>query len=230
MLAAAAVATVALARTPDVDFLGFWIEMFATTATLACAGALFGLAFPGKRVLKSEIGELRLRYWNGRLGELFARVAGVGLRRSGGQQQGSVHRPTEIAIGLAADALYETLPRTAKRELREVPTIIRRLEGEAGAMRAEIARLDRSIGELGTARERACRRLGIAVAALESIRLDLLRLQAGTASVETITGVLDGARRMSREVEILVESQEGAARAAPPPLTASSPPEGAASR
>ncbi|HKG92094.1 MAG TPA: serine/threonine-protein kinase [Gemmatimonadaceae bacterium] len=263
MLAAAAVATVALARTPDVDFLGFWIEMFATTATLACAGALFGLAFPGKRVLKSEIGELRLRYWNGRLGELFARVAGVGLRRSGGQQQGSVHRPTEIAIGLAADALYETLPRTAKRELREVPTIIRRLEGEAGAMRAEIARLDRSIGELGepsaaliarheslpsdavaqidarrgaavaelrTARERACRRLGIAVAALESIRLDLLRLQAGTASVETITGILDGARRMSREVEILVESQEGAARAAPPPLTASSPPEGAASR
>jgi len=58
--------------------------------------------------------------------------------------------------------------------------------------------------DLRAARDAAGRRLATAVAALENIRLDLLRLQAGTGDVHSITGALDAARRLGTEIDVAV--------------------------
>jgi len=50
-------------------------------------------------------------------------------------------------------------------------------------------------------------RLGEIVAALETIRLDLLRLRAGVGSVETITADLVAAREVGEQVDRLVQGQ-----------------------
>lgn len=49
--------------------------------------------------------------------------------------------------------------------------------------------------------------MGQAVAALETIRLDLLRLHGGVGSVETITPDLAVAREVGEEVERLLEGK-----------------------
>ncbi|HEX6537453.1 MAG TPA: serine/threonine-protein kinase [Gemmatimonadaceae bacterium] len=84
--------------------------------------------------------------------------------------------------------------------------------GDAGEL-AERRR--RAADDLRAARDAAGRRLAAAVAALENIRLDLLRLQAGAGSIESITAVLESVRRIGDEVDAAVASRldTGAARA-----------------
>ncbi len=45
------------------------------------------------------------------------------------------------------------------------------------------------------------------MAALETIRLDLLRMQAGTGTVQSITTDLTAARELSDDIERLLEEQ-----------------------
>jgi hypothetical protein len=72
--------------------------------------------------------------------------------------------------------------------------------------------------DLAAARDAAKQRLADAVTALETIRLDLLRLTAGAGSVEGLTADLAEARAVSEEVGRLlaardeVEAQLGRAR------------------
>ncbi|MDA0330056.1 MAG: hypothetical protein O2958_13750 [Gemmatimonadetes bacterium] len=61
-------------------------------------------------------------------------------------------------------------------------------------------------GDVGVARDAAERRLAEVVAALESIRLQLLRLHAGVGSVAGVTADLSSARELSRDVEHLLEA------------------------
>jgi cell division septum initiation protein DivIVA len=140
-----------------------------------------------------------------------------------------VHRPTELAIGLAADALYDALPAPTRLELRELPPIVRRLEREAETLRERVDHLDarlqeldgsgassladrrREVGDaLRRAREEAAQRRDTTVTALESIRLELLRLQAGTPAGESITNVLETARRLGQDVDRLVVARDDA--------------------
>jgi eukaryotic-like serine/threonine-protein kinase len=68
-----------------------------------------------------------------------------------------------------------------------------------------VARQRESVAaELAAMRDAAGRRLAITVAALENIRLDLLRLQAGAGSVESLTTALEAARRVGDEVDATV--------------------------
>jgi hypothetical protein len=61
--------------------------------------------------------------------------------------------------------------------------------------------------ELRDARNLASERLAATVAALESIRLDLLRLQIGSAGIESVTASLTAAQRVGEQIELAVESQ-----------------------
>ncbi len=49
-------------------------------------------------------------------------------------------------------------------------------------------------------------RLADAVAALETIRLNLLRLHAGTGSVQSVTTDLGLAKAVAREMDLLLEA------------------------
>jgi predicted Ser/Thr protein kinase len=184
-------------------------------------------------------GQLRSWFWRSRLGRAVFRVAGLGLERlpSGGSP---TYRPTEFAIGTAADRLFEQLPRPLRRQLADLPDVVRKLETDAQSMRARLEELDGLLAELRSdravsraldaalrpeggrnvivekhelsddlraARDATQQRLADAVAALESIRLSLLRMQAGSGDVEGVTADLAAARDVAEEIDHLLEAQ-----------------------
>src|SRR5712691_9378854 len=108
---------------------------------------------------------------------------------------------------MAAEQLYESLPKETRRQLRDLPDLVHRLEQDAQKMRARleelqdalsgptpgsadasiVARHDRIVADLTAERDLVQQRLKDAVAALETIRLNLLRLHAGTGTVQSLT-------------------------------------------
>ena len=66
-------------------------------------------------------------------------------------------------------------------------------------------RRDRVVLDLEAERDLVQRRLKEAVAALETIRLNLLRLHAGTGDVTSLTTDLTLAREAAKEVDLLLE-------------------------
>ena len=136
------------------------------------------------------------------------------------------HRPTELALGMAAEQLYETLPKETRQQLCELPDVVHRLEGDAQRMRARLeelqealsdvgqrgapdpaigARHDRIVADLSAERDLVQQRLKDAVAALETIRLNLLRLHAGTGSVQSLTTDLGLAREVAQSISRQIE-------------------------
>jgi len=137
------------------------------------------------------------------------------------------HRPTELSIGMAAEQLYETLPKETQRQLRDLPDVVHKLEDDAQRTRKRLeelqdvlggakassadeqiaARHDRILADLTAEREQLQQRLADAVAALETIRLNLLRLHAGTGSIQGLTTDLGLARQVAEAVDLLLEGQ-----------------------
>ena len=176
--------------------------------------------------------ELWLRIWRGPIGRLaFGRVRLPAGRPA--LQSGSTFRPTELVLSLAAERLFEELPKETREELRELPDVLRGLEHDAGRMRSRLeelndalqgaeergrlsgqiagdikARRDRVVTDLEAERELVQRRLKDAVAALETIRLNLLKLHAGAGTVQSLTTDLSLAREAAREVELLLEGHQ----------------------
>jgi len=169
------------------------------------------------------MGERWLRFWKGKLGNAFFRMGGVGLKRVAAAA--GVHRPTEIVLGLAADRLYEELPKETRKMLKGLPETVKSLEEDAQSLRRQVGEMDVVLAEIGdddpslpSAAERAKVRANVeatrneaqeklkgAVAALETIRLGLLRMHAGSGTVESLTMELEAARDLSEDMEGLLE-------------------------
>jgi len=151
------------------------------------------------------------RLWAGRLGRWMVRLAGGGEARA----LPAANEPTEVALGRAAEALFAGLPPGSQRELAEVPGLLRRLEGDVQALRRQEAGLTRALAEaagrkdvvkdLEAARQACGARLAGALAALENLRIDLLRVSAGQAAGPGLTEHLEAARRIGREVDARME-------------------------
>ena len=185
-----------------------------TVGTLTIANAL-GVRLLGRRIRPRLVGSLRSLIWNSRFGEWAAKLLSPRHRTP---IAGAEHRPTEMALGLAAEELFAALPKTYRDELHDLPAVVRRLEAHAAAARARIDELDAlaSIGASGrsnqpasiaSARDRARRELAESVAALEAIRLDLLRLHGGSRDLHATTTVLDAARELGAQLDRLTEAQ-----------------------
>jgi eukaryotic-like serine/threonine-protein kinase len=175
---------------------------------------------------RDVIGERRLRYFGGRLGRWIFKLAGLGLGPRAGVAAGS-HRPTELAIAFAAEDLYDELPKEVRSAIAGVPETIQRLEQHARAIRSRIEALEQSLldagrhappgsqaqrdallADLTASRDAARTRLSETVAALESIRLDLLRLRAGAGNLGRVTADLQLANEVSASVDRLLAGQE----------------------
>ena len=197
--------------------------------TLIGAGLVGGLSHQIRTALP---GERWFKFWKSRVGRWLFKLAGV---RLGSVQSGGVpYRPTEMAIGMAADQLYEGLQKDVQNSFKELPAVVRALERDAERMRARVNELngvlnrienDEALGRSGTAaaapgvsdkreslgaevraaRDAAEQRLSEAVAALETIRLELLRLHAGAGSVASMTADLTSARELSEDIGRLFE-------------------------
>jgi len=188
----------------------------------AFAGSAFGMMYPGRKLGDRDwLSELRWKFWHGRAGRLLAKLAGFG--GTARTIATSAHRPTEIAIGLAAEDLYGSLPRELQQRYRDLPKVVRRLEDEAQSVRTRLSQLstsvaaesapgqhasegrERVLADLQRAREREQARLGTVLAALEAIRLDLLRMSAGVGDPESLTRAISAAVRVGDEVNTIAQ-------------------------
>ncbi|MBI2072196.1 MAG: hypothetical protein HYT81_04005 [Gemmatimonadetes bacterium] len=150
------------------------------------------------------------------------------------------HRPTELAIAMAAEQLFAELPKATRRQLGGLPAVVHRLEADAQRMRTQLEELQevvvdvpaRSGGSpsdhvaraLREERDTVQQQLADAVAALENIRLGLLRLRSGVGTVQSLTTDLVAARAVGEAVDLLLEGQREVeaelARPALPPIPA----------
>jgi serine/threonine-protein kinase len=155
---------------------------------------------------------IRERLWNSDAGEWLARRLGAPERsRAVG---GGVFRPTEAALGLAAGELFAALPQPYRERLVELPATVAALEARAAEARARVDALAALAasgpGEaemLDRRRSAASSQLATSVAALEGIRLDLLRLHADADDLAPLTTLIDAARLLGEDVNRIVDAQ-----------------------
>lgn len=184
------------------------------------AGAGFGGVGLVRRAQLSKGSErlsLRLRFWRSAFGERVFRLASLGLKRTA--MQTALPQHTEVALGRALETLFASLPRATRKELKDVPGTVKRLEADAQKLRDTISALDDAAAAahradrpgdaaaLEAQREAAAGRLATTVTALETIRLGLLRLQIGAAPVATVTAAIAAATDLGRELDLAAEAR-----------------------
>jgi serine/threonine-protein kinase len=198
---AASVGGVLLGEADDgflIGLLGITLSVVAPTLALR---ALWR-GWPGGRGLWE-------RMLAGGLGRATFRLAGLGLRsadRAPVATAGRPGEPTVVALGRAAEELFAALPAAQRGRFADVPALVGRLQADA-------ARLRPGAEDPGVAE-----RLRVTAAALEAIRLDLLRLHAGSGSLDELTRDVEAARDLGRRVDAALEVRARAnARERTPP-------------
>jgi len=174
----------------------------------------------------------RLKFWRGKIATWLFRVAQLGLDVRA-PSSALTHRPTELAIGAAVEHLFGALPRESRRALAELPGVVRQLEKDAQEMRSRVedfdrllsqtddiapevtpendsieARRKRAVERIRAVRGQAQQRLQDAVAALETLRVDLLQMNAGQASVRSVTTNLGNAKELADDIGRLLAGHE----------------------
>lgn len=210
----------------------------------AIIGGNVGVGFSFLAALRGKwrrdlVGDVSVGLVRSTLGRVSFALGGLAMNRKA--LGDGAHRPTEMAISIAADRLFDELPREYRRELRGLPATIERLEADARKMRRQVEELDRTIAEVGSrggvgeeergalradlcrTRDEAKGRLTDAVSALEKVRLGLLRLHAGDSTVESLTMELGSAADISRAIEGLLKGQRDVARLLRPPELRTNP-------
>jgi serine/threonine-protein kinase len=194
------------------------VRMLFFSASAVVIGAV---ALGGEYVrlhLAHKIAARAIGFWKSKWGARVAKLASLGLKKA---ERPALGMPllTEVALGRATDHLFEALPKESRRELAALPETVRRLEADAGRLRDSMVKLDDQLAvferggdslagderarvaeELRSTRAIAAERLATTVAALEGIRLDLLRLQMGAAGIESVTASLDAARTIGDRI------------------------------
>jgi serine/threonine-protein kinase len=205
--------------------------LFMVTLGVSWAGALmFGLTNLGLAQRTQDV-ETRFwsRLWLGPMGRSAFRLASriVGNRASSAAM---THRATELSLGMAAEQLFDSLPKEARRTLAAVPELLTRLQSDAQALRRHHDELQDAIGagasdaQMIALRDSVHAKLGEAVGALETIRLDLLRLHAGSTTVQSVTTHLGIAKDVSAEIGRLIAANRDVDRLLHFPRLAASTP------
>jgi serine/threonine-protein kinase len=180
---------------------------FSAVLLFTASNAL-GVRLISPRIKSKLIGFARSAIWNSRVGEWAAKLL-TPKQRTGAAQLD--YRPTEMALGLAVGDLYAALPKAYREHLSDLPNVVERLEAHAAAARARVEELSAlvSLGgstpanNLVVARDAAKTELAESVAALEAVRLDLLRLHGGAVDLRPLTTVLEAARELGEELDRL---------------------------
>jgi serine/threonine-protein kinase len=148
------------------------------------------------------------RLWQGPMGRaafgLASRFTSASARTTA-----MTHRATELSIGLAAEQLFETLPKDVRKELAGVPQLVSRLQADVQSLRRQQEELQ-ELAALSPIQDFSSRRASVnsklteAVGALETLRLDLLRLHAGSTTVKSVTTHMGIAEDVSREINRMI--------------------------
>ena len=132
-----------------------------------------------------KLDALWYRIWAGRAGRTFFRLARIRLKTTARAALPSVER-TELVLGRSTLAAYQALPEAERHQAHDLPAVVERLENGAEALRAR--------GDTGES-------LTEAVAALEHLRLALVKRQSGVGSPSDLTDVLERARAIGDHVD-----------------------------
>jgi hypothetical protein len=195
-----------------VGFLWLLVPTLTTMLLGAVSNAL-DVQFIPDRIRRWWQTGVRERLWKSRVGEWLARRLGAPERS---QLAGSsAFRATEAALGIAASELFAALPKAYQEDLSELPAVVTNLEARAAEARAEIDLVANLVPSgltdaavLASRKTKAQQQLAESVAALEGIRLDLLRLHAGAGDLAPLTTLLDAARQIGEDLGRLSEAQE----------------------
>jgi serine/threonine-protein kinase len=198
---------------------GFARGAFAATMLSLGVGVLTGTTYLALVQSRRDIDtEFWSRLWMGKFGR-FAFSLARRLRGSRPVAQAMTHRATELSLSLAAEQLFERLPKATRQALGDLPTLLERLQRSAQMLRTRHEELSSAIEAMarrsdaedveGLREERDAvhDRLTAAVSALETIRLNLLRLHAGSAVMEGLTTHIGLAEEVSDEIERMVAAR-----------------------
>jgi serine/threonine-protein kinase len=169
-----------------------WVATLDMPIALLGAAGLVMIPVITARKLWNDLRRGRPPVWarllHGPLGEVIFRIARLGVKPRG-EPAPAPGEPTALALGRAADGLFRALPADQQHRLAELPALIERLEADAGRLKARA-------GPSGTDSRHAT-----AVAALETLRLDLLRLHAGVGTLDDLTRNLETVKRVGEEID-----------------------------
>ena len=189
----------------------FLLPFFGTLVLGATCNVLEVPLIP-ECVQQADQAGLRDWLWRSKLGGWLARRLGAPERS--GLTGASAFRATEAALGVAASELFAALPKAYREQLADLPAIVVALEARAAEARAEVDVLAALVPSgsvdadvLAARRDAAAARLSESVAALEAVRLDLLRLHAGAGDLAPLTTLIDAARLMGEDMSRLAEAQ-----------------------
>ncbi len=185
-----------------------WVFVIGRVALFAGVGSVgmltaLGLPIVPPSLQRRLVGRVRSWLWNGRVGEWLARrltpkTEGVPV---------AAFRPTEMALNLAIEDLFASLPDPYRETLGELPAVARRLTARVTELRETGDRLS-TLGAGTPAATANATRLTETVTALERLRLGLLRLHSdGMADLRPLTTAIAVARSLDRDVTGLVDAQ-----------------------
>ncbi len=208
-----------------------WSTVMLVAPVLALVALLSATGYGVYRLLSRVRDDVDTRFWaalwDGRVGRALFAFARR-FRRGAPVVSAMTHRATELSLGVAAEQLFDALPRATRKQLGDLPVLLRQLQRSAQALRARHDALNDALqqGETGgtgaadparetvrAERDAVLARLRDAVGALETIRLNLLRLHAGQTTVESITTHLGVANALSADVQRLIAAREDVASA-----------------
>lgn len=156
--------------------------------------------------------------WTGRFGSLSFSVARK-LRGAKRVAPAMTHRATEMSLGLAAEQLFESLPKASRESLGDVPQLLQRLQHDANLLRTRYNALQDVLNQAGAnsefdeyaivreERDVVQTRLRETVGAMETTRLGLLRLHAGSMTLEGLTTHVGLAVDMTSHLERMLAAQ-----------------------
>ena len=167
-------------------------------------GVGVGFVSPGFRIsAQGKARRLLDRFWGTSVAQRFAAFAGRGQRTLAANAS-TLHRPTEMVLGLAVDDLWRAIPESLRGDLGDVPALAHTLERGATELRGLITSLQESEASDGVSdADRAAiaeTRHGLesrhreTIATLERVRLQLLRLLADRQQTGALTQQLEAAR------------------------------------
>ncbi len=193
--------------------LGGQFAAFIATVGLLVTAKLMHVPILPERVrlfLRNDV-SIRERLWQSRFGAFLARHLGA-PERSRPTGIGAF-QATELALDIAAADLFAALPAAYRAQLGALPSVVASLRERAEAARKEIESLDvlpqhaTDATDLASRRDDARTQLARAVAALEGVRIDLLRLHAAASDLAPLTTLLDAARELGAHAARLAEAQ-----------------------
>lgn len=165
-----------------------------------------GVLVPGRRLpAVDRRWRLRLAFWRSPLARRLFRASGLGL--TSGSAESTLHRPTELMLGLEIGELWRALPESTRFGMGDLPTTAEALRRRIDEMRTAIAQLEHAelagSPELDELHQRLVTRRDAALTALERLRLLLLQLSGELAVPGELTRHLRDAREL--ETELLEE-------------------------